>query len=1105
MFMKGLCIAVFSRAATTGSSASKAASSGQARLGSSKNKKPKLFNLQSGKDNVKMAEDRVFGPLPEGSSTPVLSREASTSSESEDEVDHEEVLGQHTYSYSYEAIEYTKSEILNGESVAVAGTPMHLMIHPVCTKDDTFLSVFISLDKSDSFSRPIGWEAFVKMHFALVNVDPKKNVTNATQIRFHDLSSSWGFPNFCHIKKAYDPENGFLVDGKLTVEAKVEVVTGQSMAWGAHSKYSSKTSTGFVGLNNQGATCYMNSVLQTLFHTNALRRAVFLMPTFRDTTTTTVALALQRLFYNLQTQSDAVSTTELTKSFGWTSADAFMQHDVQEFLRVLMDNIEEKMKETLVAGHVANLFAGTTRSYIRCTEVDFESAREETFYDVQLNVRGAASVQTALDQYVTPEILDGDNKYQAEGHGLQVAKHGTSFKKLPSVLHLQLKRFEFSLVYEDYVKINDRFEFSDTLDMTKYVLEPNPDGEIFLLHSVLVHSGGAQGGHYFVFVRPSLSGPWLKFNDDTVTKATAKQAIDANFGSATTGKYRDYGTNAYMLVYIRQSAFAQQQRPCEPDDIPQSLLQRFEDDKIARRKKEEEEIELAKSIYVDAITLEYLKQREDAELFGINDVEKAPGVVSILIRRDATVLTLMEEIERATGLAVDRQRLLPLTRKNMRYTLRSVLQPTEIIRTACHYVRQSRWRIFVDSREELADAADSPAGSVMIFVKKYDPSTSKLHFLGQQRFNGTDTLAKLVDELEPGTRIYSDSATNPEEIEPNTDFDELQNGSSIVMQLPLPEGAMSFPDHVNYIENLIPMTFKRKVVEGEPDHSVTLKLDQRLHCKEVAEALAAAIGLDDWRKLQFSEHTTFSTDYNDIVMYRPDATLETMRTFFKQLNEVLVYEVLPLPVEEAQAQCRIQPLFYDRATNTARKLDFFFEKGTTAQQMLEHMSRVIVLPRPLRLFYVYIGSFKIPAPTDVVESIVQRYNHHYLEEVLSDQEELELGVEKDGRALCCVQHIARDLYRTHGVPFIFTLIEGEIVMALRQRLADHLGLPLASIAKWKIGYEYLRDAVVLDDESVVSLATMQRTMSHIKLLLDHPNAKEKRYRSYFEKPVKIHN
>lgn len=36
--------------------------------------------------------------------------------------------------------------------------------------------------------------------------------------------------------------------------------------------YDSKKETGMVGLRNQGATCYLNSLLQSLYFTNAFRK-----------------------------------------------------------------------------------------------------------------------------------------------------------------------------------------------------------------------------------------------------------------------------------------------------------------------------------------------------------------------------------------------------------------------------------------------------------------------------------------------------------------------------------------------------------------------------------------------------------------------------------------------------------------------------------------------------------------------------------------------------------------------------------------------------------------------------------------------------------------
>ena len=91
-------------------------------------------------------------------------------------------------------------------------------------------------------------------------------------------------------------------------------------------------------------------------------------------------MALQRVFYRLQTADTPVGTTELTRSFGWDSLDSFMQHDVQEFSRVLLDELETKMKGTQVQGMIEKLFCGKLKNVIRCTKVPFESVREETFY-----------------------------------------------------------------------------------------------------------------------------------------------------------------------------------------------------------------------------------------------------------------------------------------------------------------------------------------------------------------------------------------------------------------------------------------------------------------------------------------------------------------------------------------------------------------------------------------------------------------------------------------------------------------------------------------------------------------------------------------------------
>lgn len=39
--------------------------------------------------------------------------------------------------------------------------------------------------------------------------------------------------------------------------------------------YDSKKETGYVGLKNQGATCYLNSLLQSLYFTNSFRKVCY--------------------------------------------------------------------------------------------------------------------------------------------------------------------------------------------------------------------------------------------------------------------------------------------------------------------------------------------------------------------------------------------------------------------------------------------------------------------------------------------------------------------------------------------------------------------------------------------------------------------------------------------------------------------------------------------------------------------------------------------------------------------------------------------------------------------------------------------------------------
>ena len=77
----------------------------------------------------------------------------------------------------------------------------------------------------------------------------------------------------------------------------------------------------------------------------------------------------------------------------------------------------------------------------------------QTTTDIQLNVKGMKTLRDSFRDYVAVEDLNGENKYQAEGFGLQDAKKGITFQSFPPVLHLQLKRFEYDIQRDAMVKV----------------------------------------------------------------------------------------------------------------------------------------------------------------------------------------------------------------------------------------------------------------------------------------------------------------------------------------------------------------------------------------------------------------------------------------------------------------------------------------------------------------------------------------------------------------------------------------------------------------------------------------------------------------------------
>uniref|UniRef100_A0A7S1TJF4 ubiquitinyl hydrolase 1 n=1 Tax=Compsopogon caeruleus TaxID=31354 RepID=A0A7S1TJF4_9RHOD len=550
-----------------------------------------------------------------------------------------------------------------------SGLFWRLLIFPNGNDVAGYLSLYLECTKAEDNTRVTlyenDWSRYVS--FKLIILDQRREEDGHVDItlersfdhRFREDDKDWGYTEYIHLSRLKE-ETGLCVNGKIHFRVEMRLLPYVAAGDSIYGFTDSRKETGFVGFKNQGATCYMNSLLQTLYNVAAFRRVVYRLP-LSDSgevngSPNETSYALQKVFYELQYSPTVVRTKKLTESFGWDNADSFTQHDVQELNRILCDHLEEKMKKLPgQQNSIARLFQGKLLNFIECVKVDYKSTREESFYDISLNVKGCRNLRESFLKYTEVELMDGENRYRADGfEELQDAKKGIRFLKFPPILQLHLKRFEYDFTRDVMVKINDRFEFGTELDLSEFVDDENSNN-LYLLHAVLVHIGDVHGGHYYAYIRPDFdSGQWYKFDDEIVEKCKPEQAVTENFGIGPENRPDDDASNidndasqtiypprrvqarrysnAYMLQYIRKDALQEILGPVKDEDIPLELRNRIQAEKEEeeQRKRERAEQHLYITLYV--ATEDDFRRNEGPNLVAWDTVQRVRVKRVMLLR-----------------------------------------------------------------------------------------------------------------------------------------------------------------------------------------------------------------------------------------------------------------------------------------------------------------------------------------------------------------------------------------------------------------------------------------------------------------------------------------
>lgn len=289
-----------------------------------------------------------------------------------------------------------------------------------------------------------------------------------------------------------------------------------------------KTTEDYLGLPNQGATCYLNSLLQVLYHLKKFRK--FIYEKNVEQNEANFIFCLQLLFRDLQLRKSRRSTKHLTNALKWNKEEISTSQDVSEFYKFFFESILNGEKAT-------SLFEGMFDITITNFNNGNQRHMKEMFIQIMLKVDGFSNIIDSFKMFFSPFSFY-DNKGK---DGTEESIKQFSISKFPPVLSIVLKRYRFNDEKSEFEKLNSIIVFPKMLNFSEFDTKYT-DSE-YQLYAIIAHVGTMNSGHYVSFVNPDLKGNWYEFDDNKVFKRSEEVTFDLCYGKNRFG--------AYMLFYIK--------------------------------------------------------------------------------------------------------------------------------------------------------------------------------------------------------------------------------------------------------------------------------------------------------------------------------------------------------------------------------------------------------------------------------------------------------------------------------------------------------------------------------------------------------------------------
>jgi ubiquitin carboxyl-terminal hydrolase 36/42 len=296
---------------------------------------------------------------------------------------------------------------------------------------------------------------------------------------------------------------------------------------------------GLVGLNNQGNTCYLNSILQCMLHCKKfviylfnhndsiinsnknllLVEFVSLVDKiwFRDNKNISPTSFLSKLvetypFYRIGQQQDSHECMlnileELEKNI--------IELNIIE-LNIDNQEIEKKEWFSMFTQHnfLKEVFYGLYETEIKC-ENNHSSITKEPFVDISLPFDKESNLEDLLDNFQKNEYLREDNKYYCEKCKQYVnAEKCLKIKEIPNNnLIIHLKRFD------NFIKKKN--------NLITYPEELTIKDIKYHLFGIVNHTGSLFGGHYYSYIK-HIDNNWYELNDSNVSRIDKSVVVNKN-------------------------------------------------------------------------------------------------------------------------------------------------------------------------------------------------------------------------------------------------------------------------------------------------------------------------------------------------------------------------------------------------------------------------------------------------------------------------------------------------------------------------------------------------------------------------------------------------